>query len=127
MTARTIVRTTEDGSLAPFFEPDAAAGGLFGMAVDRRGKALWVAESSGPGIPGSTGARRTGLLKLALDWCSKFFKLKDRHAHSREFRGRAFRLDTKPSLRICIDGEVLAQTPANVKIAPKAVTVALPG
>ncbi len=68
-----------------------------------------------------------GLLKLALDWCSKFFKLKDRHAHSREFRGRAFRLDTKPSLRICIDGEVLAQTPANVKIAPKAVTVALPG
>lgn len=66
VTARTIVRATEDGSLAPFFEPDAATGGLFGMAVDRRGKALWIAESSGPGIPGSTGARRTGLLKLSL-------------------------------------------------------------
>ena len=66
VTARTIVQATEDGSRSAFFQPDTATGGLFGMAVDRKGKALWVAESSGPGIPGSTGPRRTGLLKLSL-------------------------------------------------------------
>jgi sugar lactone lactonase YvrE len=66
VTARAIVQTTEDGSLSPFFEPDAETGSLFGMAVDRRGGALWVAEASGPGIPGSGGPRRTGLLKLSL-------------------------------------------------------------
>ena len=66
VTARAIVQATEDGSLKPFFNPDAETGGLFGMAVDRRGKALWVAESSGPCIPGSTGDQRTGLLKLSL-------------------------------------------------------------
>lgn len=66
VTARSIVQATEDGSLNPFFQPDAATGGLFGMAVDRKGKALWVAESSGPAIPGSIGPRRTGLLKLSL-------------------------------------------------------------
>jgi len=66
VTTRTIVQATADGTLKPFFQPDAEAGGLFGMAVDRRDKALWVAEASGPGIPGAAGARRTGLLKLSL-------------------------------------------------------------
>lgn len=66
VTTRTIVQAAADGALHPFFQPDADTGGLFGMAADRRGRALWVAESSGPGIPGATGARRTGLLKLSL-------------------------------------------------------------
>lgn len=66
VTARAIVRATGDGALTPFFRPDAGTAGLFGMAVDTRGKVLWVAESGGPGIPGTTGARRTGLLKLSL-------------------------------------------------------------
>lgn len=65
-------------------------------------------------------------LRLALDWYAKFFKLRDRNAHTKEYRGKAFRLDTKPKLRISIDGEVLARTPVDVKIAEKAVLVAVP-
>lgn len=66
------------------------------------------------------------LVRLALDWYSKFFKLRDRNAHTQEFRGKAFSLDTKPRLRISIDGEVLARTPVQVSIARKAVSVAVP-
>lgn len=65
-------------------------------------------------------------VRLALDWYAKFFKLRDRNAHTQEFRGGAFRLDTKPHLRISIDGEVLAKTPVDVKVAQKAVYVAAP-
>ncbi len=65
-------------------------------------------------------------LRLGLDWYAKFFKLRDRDAHTEEFRGQSFRLDTKPNLRISIDGEVLAKTPVDVKIAQKAVLVAVP-
>lgn len=65
-------------------------------------------------------------VRLALDWYSKFFKLRDRDAHTEEFRGKMFRLDTKPHLRISIDGEVLARTPVHVRIAQAAVLVAVP-
>lgn len=65
-------------------------------------------------------------LRLAMDWYAKFFKLRDRNAHTEEFRGQVFRLDTKPGLRISIDGEVLAKTPVDVKIAQKAIRVAIP-
>jgi YegS/Rv2252/BmrU family lipid kinase len=65
-------------------------------------------------------------MRLALDWYSKFFKLRDRDAHTEEFRGKTFRLDTKPHLRISIDGEVLARTPVHVRIAQAAVLVAVP-
>ncbi len=65
-------------------------------------------------------------LRLAMDWYAKFFKLRDRNAHTEEFRGQAFRLDTKPRLRISIDGEVLAKTPVDVKVAQKAVRIAVP-
>jgi YegS/Rv2252/BmrU family lipid kinase len=65
-------------------------------------------------------------LRLALDWYAKFFKLRDRDAHTQEFRGTRFKLDTKPSLRISIDGEVLARTPVEVKVAQKAIQTAVP-
>ncbi|MEZ7275453.1 diacylglycerol kinase [Sphingobium sp. 10 DY56-G10] len=63
--------------------------------------------------------------RLAWDWYAKFFKLRDRDAHTREFHGKSFRIDTKPRQRISIDGEVLARTPATVKIAPGAIDVAV--
>ncbi|MDX3908551.1 MAG: YegS/Rv2252/BmrU family lipid kinase [Sphingobium sp.] len=65
-------------------------------------------------------------LKLAVDWYTKFFKLRERNAHTEEFTGQSFTLDTRPRLRISIDGEVLASTPVTVKVAPHAIDIAAP-
>lgn len=64
--------------------------------------------------------------RLAWDWYAKFFKLRDRDAHTEEFHGKAFTLTTHPRQRISIDGEVLAKTPVVAKIAPGAIEVAVP-
>ncbi len=64
--------------------------------------------------------------RLAWDWYAKFFKLRDRNAHTEEFYGRQFKLACHPPQKISIDGEVLAKTPVTVKIAPGAVDVAVP-
>ncbi|MCB4860854.1 diacylglycerol kinase [Sphingobium sp. PNB] len=64
--------------------------------------------------------------RLAWDWYAKFFKLRDRDAQTEEFRGKAFRIETAPPQSISIDGEVLAKTPAMVKIAAGVVDVAVP-
>ncbi len=61
--ARTIVRIGDDGVARPFLKRDAETGGLFGMAVDAG--ALWVAEAWGEGLPGGSGAKRAGLLKVS--------------------------------------------------------------
>ncbi|HEX7820437.1 MAG TPA: diacylglycerol kinase family protein [Sphingobium sp.] len=63
--------------------------------------------------------------RLAWDWYAKFFKLRDRDAHTEEFRGVAIKLSTSPRQRISIDGEVLAKTPAVAKIAPGVIEVAV--
>ncbi|MDX3900079.1 MAG: diacylglycerol kinase family protein [Sphingobium sp.] len=65
-------------------------------------------------------------IRLAGDWYAKFFKLRDRDAHTIEMRARSFRLDTRPRLSISIDGEVLARTPVTVRVAEKAIEVAVP-
>jgi len=65
-------------------------------------------------------------LRLALDWYAKFFKLRDRHAHTREFRSKNFRIATKPRQKISIDGEVLARTPVVVKAAHNILQIASP-
>ena len=64
-------------------------------------------------------------IRLALDWYAKFFRLRDRDSHTVEFRGKSFRLDTRPRQSISIDGEVLARTPVTVKIAARAIEVAV--
>ncbi|BBD96738.1 diacylglycerol kinase [Sphingobium amiense] len=64
--------------------------------------------------------------RLAWDWYAKFVKLRDRDKNTEEFSGTSFRIDAKPRQRISIDGEVLAMTPATVKIAAGAVEVAVP-
>jgi len=64
--------------------------------------------------------------RLAWDWYAKFFKLRDRDAQTEEFRGKAFRIETRPPQRISIDGEVLASTPVTVQVASGAVEVAVP-
>jgi YegS/Rv2252/BmrU family lipid kinase len=65
-------------------------------------------------------------VRLAWDWYAKFFKLRDRDAHTEEYMGKSFRIETRPRQRISIDGEVLAKTPVTVKIAPGAIEVAAP-
>ncbi|WP_417618600.1 diacylglycerol/lipid kinase family protein [Parasphingorhabdus sp.] len=64
--------------------------------------------------------------KLGWDWYAKAFKLRDRNANTREFTGVSFQLTTIPELEISIDGEVLATTPVQVRIAAKAIEVAFP-
>lgn len=64
--------------------------------------------------------------RLAWDWYAKFFKLRDRDAQTEEFRGQSFRIETRPRQRISVDGEVVARTPATVKIAAGAIDVAVP-
>lgn len=65
-------------------------------------------------------------VRLAWDWYAKFFKLRDRNSHTEEFRGKSFRIETRPRQRISIDGEVLAATPAMAKVAVGAIDVAVP-
>ncbi len=67
----------------------------------------------------------TSKLALAKDWTAKFFKLRDRNAGSRDFRGETFRIVTDPPQRISIDGEVLACTPVTASVAPAAIEVAV--
>jgi len=44
----------------------------------------------------------------------------------REFRGREFRIETDPPLPISIDGEVAAKTPVTVRLARRAMLMAVP-
>jgi YegS/Rv2252/BmrU family lipid kinase len=44
----------------------------------------------------------------------------------REFRGREFRIETDPPLPISIDGEVVAKTPVEVRLARRAMLMAVP-
>ncbi|MET0249845.1 MAG: YegS/Rv2252/BmrU family lipid kinase [Sphingobium sp.] len=64
--------------------------------------------------------------RLAWDWYGKFFRLRDRDAHTEEFRGKRFVLKTVPPQRISIDGEVLARTPVTIRVAERAIDVVVP-
>jgi len=67
-----------------------------------------------------------GMMRLAWDWYAKFFKLKSRDANTVEFRGKKLLLDTRPRQRISIDGEILARTPATIRVASRAIEVVVP-
>jgi YegS/Rv2252/BmrU family lipid kinase len=70
----------------------------------------------------------TGRSKASLvwDWFSKYFKLPAREAATEEFHGKTLLVDTKPRLKISIDGEVLAKTPVTVRVAQRAIEVVVP-
>lgn len=55
----------------------------------------------------------TGRYKRTLvkNWAASFLGLKARHQDTVSFSGTALKVDTRPSLPISIDGEVLAHTP----------------
>jgi YegS/Rv2252/BmrU family lipid kinase len=64
--------------------------------------------------------------RLVWDWVARYFRLPYREAASEEFRGKRLLIDTKPRLKISIDGEVTGRTPATVEIAHKAIEVVVP-
>ncbi|WP_157217194.1 diacylglycerol/lipid kinase family protein [Flavisphingomonas formosensis] len=64
--------------------------------------------------------------RLLWSWTASLMKLRLRKRTTREFRGKALRIETEPPLPISIDGEVLAHTPAAAKIAAGVIEVAAP-
>ncbi|EZP56735.1 MULTISPECIES: diacylglycerol/lipid kinase family protein [Sphingomonas] len=63
---------------------------------------------------------------LVKNWAASFFKLDARHQDTVSFSGKSLRIDTKPSLPISIDGEVLAHTPVTAAVAPGIIEVMVP-
>jgi YegS/Rv2252/BmrU family lipid kinase len=66
------------------------------------------------------------LARLGLSYIASALKLPRRHQTVREFRGKILRIDTRPHMRVSIDGELGPETPFEVAIAPKAIRVAAP-
>ncbi|MGK2284592.1 YegS/Rv2252/BmrU family lipid kinase [Pedomonas sp. V897] len=65
-------------------------------------------------------------MSLILDWYAKFFSLRDVNTHTEDIRCTEIMLDTRPRRYISIDGEVLARTPARVRVAAAAIDVVAP-
>lgn len=63
---------------------------------------------------------------LALSWLLRLLRLPHLDRTMREFHARRLRIETDPPLPISIDGEVLAQTPATIGIAPQIIDVIAP-
>jgi YegS/Rv2252/BmrU family lipid kinase len=66
------------------------------------------------------------ILGLAWSWFATILKLRSRHGTMREFRGTSMKLNTRPHLKISIDGEVCAKTPVTVSIARHVIEIAAP-
>jgi YegS/Rv2252/BmrU family lipid kinase len=64
--------------------------------------------------------------RLVKNWAASFFGHDARHEDTVSFRGKNVRIDTEPRLPISIDGEVLAHTPVNAKIAAGIIRVMAP-
>lgn len=62
---RVILDVSDPDRISTFLPASEEAGSLFGMTFDSGPDLLWVAEAWGDGLPGGSGPRRTGLLKLS--------------------------------------------------------------
>ena len=67
-----------------------------------------------------------GLVRLAWSWFAAVLRLPRSKAETIELQGREFRIDTRPRLRVSIDGELSKKTPITVRVARGAVEVAAP-
>lgn len=63
---------------------------------------------------------------LIGSWVSSALRLRNRDEGRIEFRGRRLRIETDPVMDVTIDGELSTKTPIEVRVAPKAVEVAVP-
>ena len=66
------------------------------------------------------------LLRLAWSWFAAVLRLPRGKSDTREFRGREFRISTRPRLYVSIDGELSKRTPISIRVARGAVEVAAP-
>ncbi len=66
------------------------------------------------------------LARLAWSWFAAVLRLPHSKAETIELHGREFRIDTRPRLRVSIDGELSKKTPFTVRVARGAVEVAAP-
>jgi YegS/Rv2252/BmrU family lipid kinase len=70
--------------------------------------------------------RGRSLARLGLSYVASALKLARRHERVREFRGKTMRIDTRPHMRVSIDGELGSETPFEVAVAPAAIRIAAP-
>ncbi len=66
------------------------------------------------------------LAKLGWSYVASALKHPSRHDAVREFRGQCMRIDTKPRMRVSIDGELGPETPFEAWAVPQAIFVAAP-
>ncbi|MES2496630.1 MAG: YegS/Rv2252/BmrU family lipid kinase [Pseudomonadota bacterium] len=64
--------------------------------------------------------------QLGWSWFASWLRLRSRKDTTVEFRGRELRIETIPSQKVSIDGEVLAKSPFTARIAAAAVNVMTP-
>ena len=67
-----------------------------------------------------------GLYLLGLSYLASALKHPRRHETVREFHGKRMRIDTRPKMRVSIDGELGPETPFEAWAVPEAITVAAP-
>ena len=114
--------TLDDGSLATTWATEARIangthhGGVL-LVEDQR------LDSGEMVIQAVTGRSVVG---LAWSWFATLFKLRSRDQTVTEWRGRHMTLDTRPSQKISVDGEISARTPVVVECARGAIEVAAP-
>lgn len=63
---------------------------------------------------------------LGWSYLSSALRLSSRHQTVREFRSRKFKIETRPRMRVSIDGEAAVETPFEASAIPDAVTIAAP-
>ena len=65
-------------------------------------------------------------ISLAKSWLGALFGISRDAGEVKEFRGKSFRIETKPRLDVAIDGETAAKTPIDVTVALGVIEVAAP-
>jgi YegS/Rv2252/BmrU family lipid kinase len=66
------------------------------------------------------------VVRLGWSYVSTALKTRRRKDNVREFRAVKMRIETRPPMRVSIDGEVGPETPFDVSVAPDAVLIAAP-
>ena len=66
------------------------------------------------------------VLRLGWSYAASMLKHSSRHDAVREFRAARLKIDTKPRMRVSVDGELGPETPFEASAVPHAVTVAAP-
>lgn len=64
--------------------------------------------------------------RLMWNWFASYLKLPSRRDRIQSFRGPKLRIETRPPLKVSIDGEVVAKTPITAEVAERAIEVVVP-